>query len=199
MQTIEVSDADFKRLQNVADSLVGTTFRTAIPELRAEVSKIAIATAVSRVLDDYEARSGAIPAPSGRPNGSRKLTYDETNIPEMRHTKLLSCRFDNVTPEKTTWDAMVSLALVAVHASVGDVGSLRRIAGANVVSGKKDSEGYKYLPKQGFSYQGVSATDAVEIIRRSAKALHCGAYIEFEWRSKKDALHPGERAVLTIN
>ncbi len=198
MQIIEVSDADFKRLQNIAETVVGTTFRTAIPELRAEASKIAIATAVCRVLDNYEAMSGAKPALSGKPSGSRTLTYDETNIPDMRHTKLLNGHFGNVTPEKTTWDAMVSLALVAVHASAGDVQSLRRIAGANVVSGMKQTEGYKHVAEQDFSYQGVSATDAVEIIRRCAKALDCGAYIEFEWRSKKDALHPGERAVLTI-
>ena len=198
MQSVEVSDTDFKRLQNIAEPLVDTTLRTAVPELRAEVSKIAIAAAVSRVLDSYEARGGAMPAPSGSPNGSRMLTYDATNIPNMRHTKLLNGRFGKENPERTTWDAMVSLALVSAHTSSGGVQNLYRIAGANVVPGKKDTEGYKHVPGQDFSYQGVSATGAVEIIRRCAKALHCGAYIEFEWRNKKDALHPGERAVLTI-
>ena len=198
MQTIEVSDTDFKRLQNIAEPLVDTTLKTAIPELRAEVGKIAIATAVSRVLDHYEARNGAMPAPSDSPGGSRLLTYDATNIPKMLHTKLLCGRFGSEAPEKTTWDAMVSVALVSIHASSGSVENLRRISGANVVPGKKETEGYKYIPKQDFSYQGISATDAIEIIRRCAKALRCDAYIEFEWRSKRGALHPGERAILNI-
>ena len=92
----------------------------------------------------------------------------------------------------------MSLALVSAHTSSGGIQNLYRIEGANVVPGKKVTEGYKNVPGQDFSYQGVSATGAVEIIRRCAKALHCGACIEFEWRNKKDALHPGERAVPTI-
>jgi len=93
---------------------------------------------------------------------------------------------------------MVRLALEILFAEYGDVQMVRGASGANVVPGQKADEGYKYLPDWGFSYQGVSAEDAVEIIVRSARALNVDAWVDFVWRDKPGAFRPGERGRIEI-
>ena len=198
METIEVFGIDSQRLQNIAEPLVGAMFKTGSPKLRPDLLKIATAAAFTQVLDHYEVSNGATPASTTHSTKSESLTFDASNIPNMLHTKLLKGCFDGNSPKKATWDAMVALALVSVFSSSGSVEELRRVSGANVAQGKKEADGYKHLPEQGFSYQGVSATDAVEIIRRCARAVPCNASMEFEWRPKEGALHPGKLATLNI-
>ena len=198
METIEVFGIDSQRLWKIAEPLVGAMFKTGSSKLRPDLLKIATAAAFTQVLDHYEVSNGATPASTTHSTKSESLTFDATNIPNMLHTKLLKGCFDGNSPKKATWDAMVALALVSVFSSSGSVEELRRVSGANVAQGKKEADGYKHLPEQGFSYQGVSATDAVEIIRRCARAIPCNAWMEFEWRQKKGALHPGELATLNI-
>ena len=89
-------------------------------------------------------------------------------------------------------------ALVSAVDSCGSVEEPLRISGANVAQGKKETDGYKYLPSHDFSYQGVSAGSAVDILVRCAKALDFKVNIEFEWHDKNEAYRPGERAVLSI-
>ena len=181
MPTIEISDTDFKRLQKIAVPLVDTT-----------------ATAFSRLLDYYEGDSGAPPdAAPPTPQGPA-LIFGAKNVPPMVHTKLLDGRFDGRAPEKVNWDGLVRMALVSTIDSCGSAKELHRLSGANVVSGTKVTDGYKHVPSHDFSYQGVSAEGAVDIVVRCAKALGRGAHVEFEWRNKDGAHRPGERAVLSV-
>lgn len=182
MPTIELSDADFQRLQKIAVPLVDT------PE-----------TVIRKLLDSYERTNGKAPPPSTLPSASPgPKHYDARSIPPLTHTKLLAGEFDGVRPQRTTWDGLVRLALVRVWEKSGDVRELKRMAGANVVGGEKHDEGYKFLPSHGFSYQGVSAEDAAKIIVRCARALGCGACFEFEWRDKPEAHRPGQRAAVRV-
>jgi len=180
MPTIEITDHDFTRLQKVAVPFIDTP-----------------ATAFTKVMDAFE-RSIASTDPAEAPvqAASNLPVYHHDNLPPLTHTKLLEARFGGVQPEKAAWDALVRLALLEVRNKVGTVQELRKIAAANVVEGRKDDEGYKFLPENGFSYQGVSAEDAVKIVFRCAKGLKVDFSAEFEWRSKEDAYRPGERARL---
>jgi len=152
----------------------------------------------ARLLDFYESIDKETqPVPPQAPPNS---TFGAQSIPPMVHTKLLSACFGGVEPEKASWDALVRMALIKVlEANNKDVAELRRLSGANIAPGKKETDGYKFVPSNGFSYQGVSAEDAVEITVRCAKALHQSVVMDFEWRNKDGAYKPGERATICID
>ncbi|MFN3260759.1 MAG: T4SS efffector SepA family protein [Pikeienuella sp.] len=180
MPTIEITDHDFARLQKVAVPFIDTP-----------------ATVFTKILDVFErsnAPAGATETPLREQSALR--VYHHDNLPPLTHTKLLEARFGDLQPERDTWDALVRLALIEVKGRVGTLQDLRRISAANVVEGRKEDEGYKFLPGHGFSYQGVSAEDAVKIVFRCAKGLKVDFAAEFEWRSKDEAYLPGERARL---
>jgi len=182
MPRIEISDHDFKRLQAYAEPFVDTP-----------------ATALTKVLDlldkgglsDSLGPSSVTGHPNRRP-APRFEVYGPTSLPPLTHTKLVSGKFGGAEPQKLTWDSLVQLALESLHDRYEDVREVRKRAGANVVSGAKTDDGYKFLSDKGFSYQGVSAEDAAKIILRSARDLEAELLIEFVWRDKPEAYKPGQ-------
>ncbi len=185
MPTIEISESDFRRLQQIAEPLV---------DAPADVCR--------RLLDLWFQQQQTLQPPEATTQASGIHVYRESDIPALTkkkallHTKLLDGRFGSKKPDKQNWDAMVRLALLTVIGRHKTVDELRRLSGANVVPGVKTDEGYKHVRGDDFSYQGVSAPDAVDIILRCARALQQPAYLEFEWRDKAAAYRPGERAAI---
>jgi hypothetical protein len=183
--TIEISDADFRRLQQIAEPLVDSS---------SDVCR--------RLLDFWFQQQQRLASPPIAADASGIHVYREPDLPALAkkkallHTKLLAGQFGDRKPDKQNWDAMVRLALVSVIDEHKTVEELRRLSGANVVSELKTDEGYKPIQDYGFSYQGVSAPDAVDIILRCARSLKQPVYLEFEWRDKAAAYRPGERAAI---
>ena len=181
MPLIDITDADFLRLQKIAVPLVDTT-----------------TSVVTKLLDQFE---GLCRTESPKSNGtapSLATKFGPENIPPLVHTKLMDARFSGAVPEKINWDSFVRLALQTTMKKAKTAKELHRQSGANVVQGRKEIEGYKFMQSQDFSYQGVSADHAAKIIVRCAKALGCEALFEFEWRNKDDAYRPGERGLVQI-
>ncbi len=190
MPSIAISETDSERLQRIAH-LLGET-----PPV-----------AFKRVLDHYCKQMQEIASPpvenasgsSIRPVPRDDiLDIDPEGVPPMGHTKLLDGRFAGNRPEKTNWNSLVETALVAVFRSCGSVDDTRRLSGAQLAQGVKRNDGYKPVPSRDFSFQGVSAGDAVRVLIRCARALGCEARMEFEWRDKPEAHAPGRRAVLRV-
>ena len=179
MPMIEIADRDFVRLQRVAVPFIDTP-----------------ATALTKVLDALESLSAEIGDNRTQPIVSTMATYHHDNLPPLIHAKLLDAEFGGKQPDKMTWDALVRLALVEAKSKTGTVQGVQKISAANLIGGRKEDEGYKYVADHGFSYQGVSAEDAVKIVFRCAKVMGLDFSAEFEWRSKEDAFRPGERARL---
>lgn len=176
---IEIGDDEFVRLQKLAEPLVDTP-----------------GTVVARLLDFYEKQVAA---------GVKENALDHAgpvfgiNVPSLTHTKLLWAEFDGRKPDRTTWDALLRLALEGAALRARGFDELRRISGANIVQGTKTDQGYKPMPQLGLSYQGVSAEDAVRVITRIAGHLGVDCQFEFEWRRKNGAFRPGERALGNIS
>jgi hypothetical protein len=180
MPNIEITDADFVRLQKLATPFIDTP-----------------ATTIARVLDFYEENGPVLKTPSttSSPNGTE---YSERTVPPLVHTKVLEADFGGKAPDRMTWDSLVRLALNKTLEKAASARELYRLSGANVVEGKREVDGYKYVPKQGYSYQGVSAEDAVKIISRCARHLGETVKVEFEWRNKDGAHRPGGRGILYL-
>ena len=184
MPTIEISDADFRRLQEIAEPLIDSPSDVCrrLLDLWFQQQEARVSLPIVDASDIHVYRESDLPA----------LTKKKA----LLHTKLLAGQFADRKPEKQNWDSLVRLALVAVIDEHKTVEDLRRLSGANVVSGTKTDEGYKPVQRYGFSYQGVSAPDAVDIILRCARSLRKPVYIEFAWRDKAAAYRPGERAAI---
>ena len=180
MHSVSLSNAVYARLQKLAIPFVDT------PE-----------TVIARLLDQAE-KTGLTERIGKNALKVATSTYSSESLPPLVHTKLLAANFDGEVLEKTTWDGFVRLALLAVLRKVNNVQELKRISAANLVQGKKEDEGYKFVSSHNFSYQGVSAEDAVAIIRRCAKGTNSRASFEFEWRDKEGAHLPGQRATVQI-
>lgn len=187
MPTIEIPDADFRRLQQIAEPFVDSP---------ADVCR--------RLLDFWFEQHKALASPTNTAQAPEIHIYRDADLPALTkkkallHTKLLAGRFGEKRPDKQNWDAIVRLALLTVVEQHQSIDELRRLSGANVVSGAKTDEGYKPVEGYGFSYQGVSAQDAVDIVVRCARALKQPVYMEFAWRDKAAAYRPGERAAIRV-
>lgn len=171
---IDISDSDFPRLQALAEPFVDTP-----------------GSVVSKLLDMFEqTQSGSLPRLSSTPQSG---VYALESLPPLTHAKVMGGHFGGTKPAKQNWDSFVRHALVEVLKKSGSVDELRRLSSANVREGRFEEQGYKYVPEHRFSFQGVSAEDAVKIIGRCARAMSAPFEIEFVWRDKPDAHRPGER------
>lgn len=176
MPKVDISDADYHRLKALAEPFVDTP-----------------ASVISRLLDKFgdnvEPKSGT---------AERSLPIWLTEMPPLRHTKLLDGNVAGRSPEKKAWDALLVTAYNSALDRVSEIEELRKISGANIKIGKKDDEGYKFIVERGYSYQGVSAEDAMKIVMRLCKHFYWRCDIDFEWRHKADAFLPGKRAHMHI-
>lgn len=173
---IEILDSDFVRLQTIAEPLIDTP-----------------ASVVTRLLDMFE-RVKVDHQPPATVKSDEKYTLE--TIPPLTHTKIMSGHFNNSKPSKQNWDSFVRQSLIEVLKYSESIEDLRRKSGANVKEGQFEDHGYKYVAENNFSFQGVSAEDAVKIIGRCARALDVSFEIEFIWRENPDAYRPGKRGLI---
>jgi hypothetical protein len=181
MPSIEITDTDFQRLQKFAVPLIDTP-----------------TSAITKILDKLEGLNGTTPMKPRIISHSSVCEFGAGNVPPLVHTKLMDARFNGAAPEKINWGSLVRFALTTAMAHCKTAKDLHRLSGANVVQGKKETDGYKFVPSHGFSFQGVSAEDAAKIVVRCAKALGVTASFEFEWRDKESAYQPGERGIVRV-
>lgn len=182
MKQIDISDTDFPRLQALAEPFVDSP-----------------ATVVSRLLDHFLASQENRDKSRITLQEPTPLAYSVNNIPPLKHTKLMVASFAGHSSKKNTWDAFVQLALSTAFVAMSrSLAELRRVSGANLANGRKVDEGFKYLDDLGFSYQGVSAEDAIQIVVRCARGLNEAFQVEFVWRDKPDAYKPGERGIVEL-
>ena len=182
MNILEVTPDTYQRLVNLITSFKDT------PE-----------SVLIKLLDHYE-KQHYPKIKSDNPTTNKKPieNYGPEIIPKLRFAKLLDAKFNETEPDKINWNVLVQLALVNVMNECKEVNELRRISNANVVNFQKEDEGYKYVTSHMFSFQGVNAVNAAEIVRRCADFLGCAAYFEFQWRENTQAYDPGARGKVII-
>ena len=173
---IEIADSDFPRLKALAEPFVDTP-----------------ATVITKLLDQFE--SIGVPA-KGVENQSGPTRYSLESLPPLTHTKIMSGNFNNKRPDKINWDGFVRQALMNVFDKLKSTDGVRRASGAQIRDGKFEDHGFKYIQSVGFSYQGVSAGDAIQIIGRCAREIGQPFEIEFVWRDNADAFQPGKRGII---
>ena len=186
MPKVEIEQRTFERLQSHAEPLVDTLD---------SVINLAV-DALERDETSQTDRTSR-PPPSTTSDGLMSLAPDDP-LPDLKHTRVLSVAIAGNPVVRANWNNvlqhLLELAVDAGHSP----DEIRRLCAVNLVAGEKDDEGYRHLAEAGISYQGLNANAAAAATAALAKRLGVALELEFEWRGKPDALHPGRRGQLRL-
>ena len=100
---------------------------------------------------------------------------------------------------RANWNNVLQHMLRLAENELGSLDEIRRLCAVNLVAGEKEDEGYRYLVGAGLSYQGLNANAAAAAVVALAKRIGVALELDFEWRRKPQALHPGRRARLCLS
>jgi hypothetical protein len=189
MPSITISEETFARLQRNAKAFIETT-----PE-----------PVIVRALNALEQLEGAaIAAPATPANGlftDEKGTarIDPRALPNLTHTKVLRATLEGKVRPKAKWNTLVyDLVGIAFH-HLGSFEKVQSISPANIVKGRKEDEGYHYLPEGDLSVQYQDANGACRSLIAMARELDLAVEVELMWREKEGAERRGETAVIRMN
>ena len=180
MPEISIEQSTFERLQSHAKPLVDT-----------------VDSVINRGLDALE-RLEAQPTPVGNGQDNERI-IDPRSLPNLTHTKILDTAIDGERPSRPNWNALLDEMLRRGMTHFSSFEKLRQACPVNIVQGKKDDEGYGYLPEIDISVQGQDSNGACRGIVTLAQRLGIGLDISFMWRLKDKAAFPGQRGRLTIH
>jgi hypothetical protein len=179
----DIPPPTFSRLQRHAEPLIDT-----------------IDTVINRVLDFYEAHhgTGVTPEVSPPPEITAK-TFNAMSPPDLTHTKVLSAKFNGTTLAKgANWNGLLREAIRKAKPHAKTPEDFKRFIVVNFVPGRKQGEGYEYLPEADVSVQGQDANGAWRGALHIAQQLGCPIEAVFMWRHKEKAAFPGETGRLAF-
>jgi hypothetical protein len=125
-------------------------------------------------------------------------TFSTKSAPNLRHTKLLSAKVGGETI-RPTWNELLSHLIRRIPKDrLTKTEEARRLIIVNFVLGKKEDEGYRFVPEHGISVQGQGANEAWKGASHIAQRLGIPVEVEFLWRMKNGAAHPGVAGRLSV-
>ena len=191
MPTLEIPDVLFKRLQNLAVPLVDTHV-----------------TVLERILDDYESRRNSEHEKQEKTPEERvleqifkesPLKFNPDTPPDLRHADVRKASFAG--RRAFGWNKLVHEAHLEAMSRLGSLEALRDATKSNFIIGRTSSDdtkrGFRHVPGINISIQNVDAAHAWSNTLRLARHLRVEVEVEFEWKQKTDALHPGRKGRLT--
>ncbi|WP_421860457.1 T4SS efffector SepA family protein [Parvibaculum sp.] len=173
---IPISETTYQRLQKHAQPFVDT------PDL-----------VINRALDALEQA-----APSAFPLESGERQIDTRSLPRLTHTKVLNATIEGTPVDRPNWNRLLDEVLRIAARRLRSFEELRKQCPANLAKGRKDTEGFAYLPDLDLSVQRQDANSACRTIVALAQRLGLALDVGFMWRPKEDALYPGEHGRIQI-
>jgi len=187
MTTLEIPESLFRRLQKLAEPLVDTHI-----------------TVLERILNDYESqnlnnRPPIEAAVDRRPAvDSGILEFSPDAPPDLRHADVRMARFAG--RKAFGWNKLVHEAHIEAMSRLGSIEALRNATRSNFIIGRASSDdtkrGFRHVPAINISIQNVDAAHAWSNTLRLARHLHVEVTVEFEWKQKSEAAHPGGKGRL---
>lgn len=145
-------------------------------------------TVINRGLDALEGDNQIAPTKIG----NTMLNFGDKNLPNLTHTKILYAKFDGKELPKVNWNSLLDLVLVAARKCGLSISEIKGIGGINIVEKKKFDEGFRHLESAGFSVQGQDSNRACFGALAIGRKIGMSVEIEFVWREKDGASHPGK-------
>jgi hypothetical protein len=159
-----------------------------------------IESVVNKLADFYErsdsARRGVVP--NAKPIAPAPRQFNAYSPPDLTYTKVLSVKFDGASLGKASWNGLLFKAIRGTKSHLKTIDDARRLIIVNFIRGRKDDEGYHFLPEVDLSVQGQDANSAWRGTSHIAVQLGIPLEVEFLWRSKKRAAYPGVTGRLSI-
>lgn len=152
---------------------------------------------IGRALDALEWMTKAGNGNKGQSAEPERL-IDIRNVPKLTHTKVLEASIEGTPVPKANWNGLLDEMIRRAIKRSGNFDRLRRIFPVNMVQGRKEDEGYGYLPDIDVSVQGQDANGACRAIIMAAQSLGTSMDIIFIWRPKEGATYPGERGRIRL-
>jgi hypothetical protein len=185
---LRISDLTFKRLQKYATPLVDT-----------------VPTVIDKLLDFCDSRGleQLVPQKDRSPKSELEPAYtlsspiesDPSDPHSLSHTRVLTAEFDRQPADG--WNNLVRIAHKRAIEHFRSFESLRSATPSHIVKGRRDIDGFHYVPEIDISIQNVDANVAWRNSLALARKLGCPLRVEFEWRNKKGAAFPGQSGVLS--
>ena len=116
---------------------------------------------------------------------------------DLRHTKVLSANIDGQQLTRPKWNTIMAMLCGKAISRCGLSWMLNRKA-PSVTKGKRTDKGYNHLPALDISIQYTDSSKAWSYTYGLAHELGVPVDIQFEWRDKPGAAHPGERGRLVV-
>lgn len=186
MIQIEISEATFEKLQRLAIPLVDT-----MDSLLDRLARLNSCPQQTR--DDFRQ---TLFAPSNI-SARQVLKFSAAAPPNLTHTKVVAIRFDGRPVTRgLSWAGLLREAIRRLPKEAKARESLRHLVIVNFVEGKKSGEGFRYLPEANISIQGQDAPDAAKGAFHVAAQMGWQLEVEFVWRDKPAAAHPGKVGLL---
>lgn len=192
MAQIEISADTLARLKRHAEPLVDT-----------------FDTIINKFGDAFEATvhngyghngSTVMPQTSIEPPTPLATTYNANSPPDLTHTKILSAKLNGATvATRVNWNGLLKQMIQTAKTHTNNEDDLRRLISVNFVVGRKEGDGYKYLPDFDLSVQGQDANAAWKGILHLSQQLGIPVDIVFLWRHKPKAAFPGKTGRLVAN
>jgi hypothetical protein len=179
MPQITVQDHTFERLQRYAKPFVDT------PDM-----------VINQALDALDQLANA--TSSKERSGENERRIDPRALPNLTHTKILGASIGGESIAKANWNLLLDEILRRGMKRVGTFEKLRQLCPVNMVKGRKEDEGYGFLPDINISVQGQDSNAACRTVVTAAQGLGLALDVSFMWRPKEGAAHPGERARLQV-
>lgn len=178
MPDISIQNETFERLQKHAKPLLDTSD-----------------SVVNRALDALEGRGKAIPESDSK---IHRRQVDARNLPDLRHTKVLAAKINGQEVVRPNWNRLLERAIFCAKEQLSGIDEIQKICQINLVQGRKEDEGFRFISDLDVSIQGLSANGACSALVDLVSRLGFQFELTFRWRSKKGAASPGELAFLSI-
>jgi hypothetical protein len=182
MPSIELSPQTFARLQAHAVPLVDN-----------------IETVIGRLLDFFEASDGL---PTARAGGShaKPREFNPLSPPSLTYSKVIAAEFCGrpLGRRQANWNGLLNVAVREAKGRAKSAAEVKQLIVIQHVEGRKEDEGYRFLPEVGISIQGQDANAAWKAVCHIAQKLGVAAGATFVWRETKRAAFPGVTGQLSV-
>lgn len=157
------------------------------------------AAVIARAVDALEKDTDVDDAPVLDASGRELPEFEAFVPPDLTHTKVVAASFNGKTIDRPNWKQIAETAIIHAFKTIGDFSKVQKIAAANMMQGRKTSEGYHYVSEIDISVQGQDANNAWRTVSFIARNLKVPAEVSFLWRNTDGAENPGKPGTMRIH
>jgi hypothetical protein len=159
-------------------------------------------TIINKFGDAFEALrngSGGAAPPIPPPVEPSARACNASDPPDLTYTKILSAKLNGATVStRVNWNGLLKRLIQTAKTHAKNEDDLHRLISVNFVLGRKEDEGYEYLPNADLSVQGQDTNAAWKGIVHLSQQLGVPVDVVFLWRHKPKAAFPGKTGRLVI-